>query len=38
MQVLKILNNNLILVEDQYGHEQIVMGRGLRFNNKVGAE
>lgn len=38
MQVKKILNNNLILVEDQYGHEQIVMGRGLRFINQVGTE
>ena len=38
MQVKKILNNNLILVEDPYGHEQIVMGRGLRFINQVGEE
>ena len=38
MQVKKILNNNLILVEDSYGREQIVMGRGLRFINQVGKE
>lgn len=38
MQVTKILNNNLIMVEDAQGHEQIVMGRGLRFINQVGEE
>lgn len=38
MQVTKILNNNLIMVEDEQGHEQIIMGRGLRFINQVGTE
>ena len=33
MRVLKILNNNYLLVEDENGREQIVMGKGLRFCN-----
>lgn len=36
MIVEKILNNNLILVSDEKGKEHIVMGKGLRFSNKVG--
>lgn len=31
MIVQKILNNNLVLVADEEGREQIVMGKGLRF-------
>lgn len=38
MIVQKILNNNLILVLDEHGREQIVMGKGLRFFNQVGQE
>lgn len=38
MKVVKILNNNYILVEDSNGNECIVMGRGLRFFNQVGRE
>ena len=34
----KILNNNLILVCDENGQEQVVMGKGLRFFNQVGQE
>ncbi|RKJ06654.1 PRD domain-containing protein [bacterium D16-54] len=38
MRVVKILNNNYILVEDVNGNECIVMGKGLRFSNQVGSE
>jgi len=38
MKVVKILNNNYILVEDAKGNEFIVMGKGLRFSNQVGTE
>lgn len=38
MKVMKILNNNYILVEDADGNESIVMGKGLRFLNQVGSE
>ncbi len=38
MRVVKILNNNYILVEDSNGNECIVMGKGLRFSNQVGSE
>lgn len=38
MKVLKILNNNFILVENAKGQEEIVMGRGLRFKTQVGGE
>ena len=38
MRVVKILNNNYILVEDPNGNECIVMGKGLRFSNQVGSE
>lgn len=38
MRVLKILNNNYLLVEDENGREQIVMGKGLRFCNEAGKE
>ena len=35
MIIRKVLNNNLLLVEEN-GQEQIAMGRGLRFAYKVG--
>jgi len=38
MRVVKILNNNFLLVENEFGHENIVMGKGLRFLNEVGSE
>lgn len=37
MKIKKVLNNNLLLVEEG-GQEQIAMGRGLRFSYKVGDE
>lgn len=36
MVIQKILNNNLLLVENENGQEQIAMGKGLRFSYKVG--
>ena len=36
MKVLKILNNNFILVKNAKGQEEIIMGRGLRFKTQVG--
>jgi len=36
MKVIKILNNNFILVEGPGGQEQIVMGKGLRFKAQEG--
>lgn len=36
MKVRKILNNNLLLVENESNQEQIAMGKGLRFFYKVG--
>lgn len=36
MKVRKILNNNLLLVENESNQEQIAMGKGLRFSYKVG--
>lgn len=38
MRVLKVLNNNYLLVEDEDGQEQVVMGKALRFCNEVGKE
>ena len=36
VKVLKILNNNFILVKNAKGQEEIIMGRGLRFKTQVG--
>lgn len=34
MKIKKILNNNLVLANDEYGNEIIVKGRGIGFNKK----
>ncbi|SFN19432.1 transcriptional antiterminator, BglG family [Izhakiella capsodis] len=36
MKISKILNNNVVLVCDEHQHEQVVMGRGLAFQKRVG--
>jgi len=36
MEIKKILNNNVVLIDDQFGEEAIVWGKGLAFNKKVG--
>ena len=36
MNIAKVLNNNVVVVEDESGREQVVMGRGLAFQKRVG--
>jgi beta-glucoside operon transcriptional antiterminator len=36
MIIAKILNNNVVVVQDEHGREQVVMGRGLAFQKRVG--
>jgi len=36
MKIAKILNNNVVMVQDAQGREQVVMGRGLAFRKHVG--
>lgn len=36
MKIDKILNNNVVIVTNGDGHEQVVMGRGLGFKKKLG--
>ena len=36
MKIAKILNNNVVVVQDKHGCEQVVMGRGLGFQKRVG--
>lgn len=36
MKIAKILNNNVVVVQDERGREQVVMGRGLAFQRRVG--
>lgn len=36
MKIAKILNNNVVVVLDKNRNEQVVMGRGLAFQKKVG--
>ncbi len=38
MQIYKILNNNAAVVCDKEGREKIVMGKGIRFQKKAGAQ
>lgn len=38
MKIAKILNNNVVVVLDEHGREQVVMGRGLAFQKRVGEE
>ncbi|WMY73167.1 transcriptional antiterminator BglG [Buttiauxella selenatireducens] len=37
MKIAKILNNNVVVILDENGREQVVMGRGLAFQKQVGA-
>lgn len=36
MKIAKILNNNVVVILDENGREQVVMGRGLAFQKQVG--
>jgi len=36
MIIAKILNNNVVMVQDEQGREQVVMGRGLAFQKRAG--
>lgn len=36
MNVIKVLNNSVLLAVDDYGHEVILMGKGIGFSKKVG--
>jgi beta-glucoside operon transcriptional antiterminator len=36
MKIAKILNNNVVVVLNEHGLEQVVMGRGLAFQKRVG--
>lgn len=38
MKIAKILNNNVAIILADNGHEQVVMGRGLAFQKRVGDE
>ncbi|WP_380178112.1 BglG family transcription antiterminator LicT [Kalamiella sp. sgz302252] len=38
MEIIKILNNNVAVVLDKQGKEQVVMGRGLAFHKRPGEE
>ncbi len=38
MQIYKILNNNAAVVCDKEGREKIVMGKGICFQKKAGAQ
>lgn len=37
MRLIKALNNNVALVQDENGQEAVVMGRGVAFNGKPGS-
>jgi beta-glucoside operon transcriptional antiterminator len=36
MHIAKVLNNNVVVVLDEHRREQVVMGRGLAFQRRVG--
>lgn len=36
MKIAKILNNNVVVILDEQGDEQVVMGRGLAFHKHIG--
>lgn len=36
MQIAKVLNNNVVVVLDEHRREQVVMGRGVAFQKRVG--
>ncbi len=38
MKIAKILNNNVVVVLDEHQREQVVMGRGLAFQKRVGED
>ncbi|MEN5015404.1 PRD domain-containing protein [Erwinia sp. Eh17-17] len=38
MKIAKVLNNNVVIVHDEQGNEQVVMGRGLAFKKRSGDE
>ena len=37
VRLIKALNNNVALVQDENGQEAVVMGRGVAFNGKPGS-
>ncbi|MCR1130823.1 hypothetical protein NE172_07635 [Clostridium botulinum] len=38
MQIVKVMNNSLILARDENDKEIVVMGKGLGFKRKAGEE
>lgn len=38
MKVLRLLNNNVVIVETKEGQEQVVCGKGIAFNKRIGDE
>ena len=36
MRIFKVLNNNVAVILNEEGQEQIVMGRGICFKKKAG--
>ncbi|MBK0000046.1 PRD domain-containing protein [Erwinia sp. S43] len=38
MKIAKVLNNNVVIVHDEHGNEQVVMGRGLAFKKRANDE
>lgn len=38
MRIVKVLNNNVVIVQDYAQQEKVVMGKGLGFQVKVGSE
>ncbi|MEZ3500111.1 BglG family transcription antiterminator LicT [Pantoea sp. KPR_PJ] len=36
MNITKILNNNVVVVQDEHGREQVIMGRGLGYQKQTG--
>lgn len=36
MKIAKVLNNNVVVVVDEHQCEQVIMGRGLGFQKRVG--
>ena len=36
MIIQRILNNNVVIVKNKKGQEEIVCGKGIAFNKKVG--
>ena len=36
MEIKKVLNNNVVIIENEKNQEMVVMGRGLAFQKKVG--